>query len=166
MSCEHFLEIPPFDDEISSARITMNRDQWRRKRSTATGVSAVYQINRGESRSNQAFGSRPNAWACEVKLPLCTPLNGKHFWLNCPVSNALSWKRNSSFGFHSSGFVVGPLKTFNSNREPWANEVHSSIWSRILVNRNVTMRSAGCFFPEEWPEILHDFARTIKHSKC
>jgi hypothetical protein len=32
MSCEHFLEIPPFDDEISSARITMNLDQWKRKK--------------------------------------------------------------------------------------------------------------------------------------
>jgi hypothetical protein len=32
MSCEHFLEIPRFDDEISSARITMNLDQWKRKK--------------------------------------------------------------------------------------------------------------------------------------
>ena len=24
----------------------------------------------------------------------------------------------------------------------------------------------GLLFPEEWPEILHDFARTIKQSKC
>jgi hypothetical protein len=35
----------------------MNRDQWKRKKVNWTGVSAVYQINRGESRSNQAFGS-------------------------------------------------------------------------------------------------------------
>ena len=42
MSCEHFLEIPPFDDEISRTRITMNLDisiNGNEKRSTAIGVS-------------------------------------------------------------------------------------------------------------------------------
>jgi hypothetical protein len=32
----------------------------------------------------RAFGSRPNAWACEVKSPLRKPLNEKHFSLNYP----------------------------------------------------------------------------------
>src|SRR5712664_544734 len=48
-----------------SRLISINEDEGK---STGAGVSAVYQINRGQSRSNQAFGSRPNAWAREVKL--------------------------------------------------------------------------------------------------
>src|SRR6266852_6480485 len=41
-----------------SRLISINEDEGK---STGAGVSAVYQINRGQSRSNQAFGSQPNA---------------------------------------------------------------------------------------------------------
>jgi hypothetical protein len=39
-----------------SRLISINEDEGK---STVAGVSAVYQINRGQSRSNQAFGSKP-----------------------------------------------------------------------------------------------------------
>jgi hypothetical protein len=42
--------------------ISINEDGGK---STRAGVSEVDQINRGQSRSNQAFGSQPNACACE-----------------------------------------------------------------------------------------------------
>jgi len=43
----------------------MNKEE---NNSTAKGVSVVYQINRGESPSNHAFGSLPVALACGVKI--------------------------------------------------------------------------------------------------
>jgi len=52
----------------------MNKEE---NNSTAKGVSAVYQINRGESRSNQAFGSLPNALASGVKISGAKVLEGK-----------------------------------------------------------------------------------------
>ncbi len=59
-----------------SRLISINEDEGK---STGAGVSEVYQINRGQSRSNQAFGSQPNAWACEVKSPLRKLLNQNLF---------------------------------------------------------------------------------------
>ena len=41
-----------------SRLISINQDEGK---STRAGVSEVDQINRGQSRSNQAFGSQPNA---------------------------------------------------------------------------------------------------------
>jgi len=38
MSCEYSQEIWPFDDEVSSVRITINKDE---EKSTATAVCAV-----------------------------------------------------------------------------------------------------------------------------
>jgi hypothetical protein len=48
----------------------------------------VSQINRGELRSNQAFGSRPHAWACEVKLKVSKLLNQKLFSVARPRSKS------------------------------------------------------------------------------
>jgi hypothetical protein len=45
--------------------ISINEDEGK---STRAGVSEVDQINRGQSRSNQAFGSRPNTRAYEANL--------------------------------------------------------------------------------------------------
>ena len=64
-SCEHFQETLPSRDEMSvheSRLISINEDEGK---STRAGVSEVDQINRGQSRSNQAFGSPPNA--CQLE---------------------------------------------------------------------------------------------------
>jgi hypothetical protein len=62
-----FQEIRPFDDPMlvrESRLIAINKDE---RKSTAAGVSAFCQINRGESRSNQAFGSQPKYFQTAVE---------------------------------------------------------------------------------------------------
>jgi len=46
---------------MSSARIAINPINEDEGKSTRAGVSEVDQINRGQPRLNQAFGSKPNA---------------------------------------------------------------------------------------------------------
>jgi|SRR5437588_6192607 len=50
MSCEHFQEIRPFDDEVSTAQSRLIAINEGERSLTAADVSAVYQINGDETK--------------------------------------------------------------------------------------------------------------------
>jgi hypothetical protein len=53
----------------ATASLAPNAKGWNNSNVTVTGVSEVDQINRGQSRSNHAFGSQPNARQFQQREP-------------------------------------------------------------------------------------------------
>jgi hypothetical protein len=105
----------------------------------------------------RAFGFRPNAWAREVKLQVSMLLNQKLFSVARPRSTSAVIKTSWSFRISEVHNHIFRQRELNER-------VELSVWSRILVNPQ-SDEEASRRLPEQCPEILHGFDRTIVHSK-